>query len=323
MLKDILEVHFDKWRRDSGIAEKNYFLLLDDDKLNDFVEKRKHLMNSKHLEYIERIRNGFCGYFEVLDAFDNKLKIKNLLNNEVYEVYSKLKPIKYDILISRIYEFEGNFHLVDELSVTCPYFSIKYIHLNESPFTNYLNITNMEFEGKKCWDGFIYRSYVFAGKILDVKKFQKFARRSECFALISEDNPLEGIMILLTGLLPRNIKRMPVSPDDDITSLEIGAMKIIENMVVFAFTNINIAKTFLELLGDIYKIEKIWTGDENYQVSNLIDEFNKEFKENAIFEFYQSKKDYSENEFKFYYNLEAHFKKIGALNFFHIFEKNG
>ncbi len=320
MLNDILEIHFEKWIETTDFIEETYFLLLDDDKLLDFFEKRKNLMNSKHLDYINRIMDGFYGYFLVLDIFENRLKIKNLIDSEVYEVISKLKPIKYDIIISRVYKLEGKNHLLDELSIIYPYFYLKYIDLKETPFNNYSKITHMPFEGKKCWDGFLYKAYICIGKITNFKKFEKFVKKVNIFSLLST----KEIAILLKGKLSENIRRMPVNLNDELISFEAGTMSFYNNKVIFGFLNINLAKTFLELLGDLYNMEKFYLKeDKDYKPLNLDDEFNSEFKAFAIHEFYNTKKDYTEEEFKFYYNLEAHFKKMNALNFFHIFEKNG
>ncbi len=319
MLNDVLEIHFEKWLKTTDLKEKSYFLVLDDDKLEDFFEKRKSLMNSKHLDYISRIKDGFYGYFEVLDVFENRLKIKNLIDGEIYEVVSKLKPVKYDLIISRVYKFKTEDYLLDELSIVYPYFYLKYIDLKGTPFNNYSKITNMQLEGKKCWDGFLYKTYVCIGEIIDFKKFEKFIKKVDSLGLLSKNE----IVILLKGKVAESIRRMPISLNDEVISLELGTMSFYNNKVIFGFLNINLAKTFLELLGDLYRMEKFYLNESNdYKPLNLDDEFNNEFREHAIYEFYSAKKDYTEEEFKFYYNLEAHFKRINALNFFHIFEKN-
>ncbi|MEO0150416.1 MAG: hypothetical protein ABIL52_00240 [candidate division WOR-3 bacterium] len=316
MLKEIIDIHFERWVKNTNLNTKNYLALLNNENIISFFEDRKHLMNSKHLDYIRKIKDGFFGYFEVLNVNGNKIKIRNLLGNQTYEVITNLKPLKYDIIISRIYESDNNLYLVDELTITYPYFYLKYIDLSERPFENYIKLTTMNLENKKCWDGFLYKKYNCFGSISDIKKFEKTIKKLNCFSIIQND-----ILILLKGELVKHIKRMPVYINDEITSTIIGLMSFHNNKVIFGFVNINFAKTFLELIKNSFHMEAFYVKENGeFKIINLDETFYSEFKEDEIYNFYSSKKNYSDEEFKFYYNLEAHFKEIGAPNFLNFFE---
>ena len=132
MFDDILDIHFDRWAEGKGVNEMS---LLNDDLFVDFFETRKNLFNKKHYEFMIKLKNGFSGYFEVLDFVDeDKIRLRNVMNNEIYEVISNLKPVKYDIIVSRIYEDNGVFKLLEELSFVVPYFLKNRLNFNQTPY---------------------------------------------------------------------------------------------------------------------------------------------------------------------------------------------
>ncbi|MEO0202718.1 MAG: hypothetical protein ABIL37_03225 [candidate division WOR-3 bacterium] len=315
MFKEIINIHFERWAKNLNL-EENYFILLNDDDLNKFFEERKKLMNSKHLDYFKKIIKGFSSYFEVLDIKENKLKVRNLIDNKIYEVNTKIKPTKYDLIISRVYETENELYFLDELTLVYPYSYKKYIDLNDKAFNNYMRIRAMNLENKKSWDGFIYKRYNCIGTINDMKKFKKLFKKLNCFTLVRNE-----IIISLRGEIAKHIERMPIHIEDEVHNVIMGLMSFYNQKVIFGFTNINLAKTFLDLINNVFKIEGFYVQENNeYKYLDLNKAFNIEFKANAINDFYNSKTNYSEEEFKFYYNLEAHFKELNATNFLHIFE---
>ena len=320
MFDDILDIHFDRWAEGKGVDEMS---LLNDDLFVDFFETRKNLFNKKHYEFMIKLKNGFSGYFEVLDFVDeDKIRLKNVINNEIYEVISNLKPVKYDIIVSRIYEDNGVFKLLEELSFVVPYFLKNRLNFNQTPYQNYLNFINQE-KFTKNWDGFDYKEYVFFFEIEnnDAKKFINFVKRSD---FIFETKI--GYLIKLSGKIVKFLKRVPLYPNEIINHYQIGIISSIPvsnkgNVPIISFFSISMAKAFFEYAKNKIKVLKCFINqEENLKEIDFEQEFTEQYKID-LFEFYNSKKTYSEEEFKFYYNLEAHFKKIGALNFLEILEK--
>jgi hypothetical protein len=319
MFDEILDIHFDRWAKGKEVNEMS---LLNDDLFLDFFETRKNLFNRKHYEFMLKLKDSFSGYFEVLDFLnEGKIKLRNMLNNETYEVISNLKPIKYDIIISRIYEDNGEFKLLEELSYIVPYFLKNRLDFNQTPYQNYLNFMNQD-NFTKNWDGFDYKKYIFFFEVKnnDVKKFINFIKKSD---FILKTNV--GYIINLRGKIVKFLKRVPIYPNEIINYHEIGIISSIvvsnKNVPIISFFSIGMAKAFFEYAQNNLKVLSCIVGQENnLKEIDFNEEFNAQYKD-EIFEFYNSKKNYSEEEFKFYYNLEAHFKKIGALNFLEILEK--
>ncbi len=319
MFDEILDIHFNRWAEGKEVNEMS---LLNDDLLLDFFETRKNLFNRKHYEFMLKLKDSFSGYFEVLDFLnEGKIKLRNILNNETYEVISNLKPIKYDIIISRIYEDNGEFKLLEELSYIVPYFLKNRLDFNQKPYQNYLNFMNQD-NFTKNWDGFDYKKYIFFFEVKnnDVKKFINFIKKSD---FIFKTNV--GYIINLRGKIVKFLKRVPIYPNEIINYHEIGIISSIavsnKNVPIISFFSIGMAKAFFEYAQNNLKVLSCIVGQENnLKEIDFNEEFNAQYKD-EIFEFYNSKKNYSEEEFKFYYNLEAHFKKIGALNFLEILEK--
>ncbi|MCX7947171.1 MAG: hypothetical protein N2504_01095 [candidate division WOR-3 bacterium] len=317
MFNEILHIHFKKWLETIQEENPRKEILMENTYLDDFFEKRKNLMNSSHIKFIEKIRNGFSGIFEVLGYEENNLKLKNYVNNETIYIKSVLKSIKYDILIGRVYEDENGFHLVEEISEFFPYLYRKKIDLNESPYRNYLKLK--EIIAKKCWDGFECANYYSVVKISDIKRFKRVLQSLNCLARLENK-----LVIYLGGELARNIRRNLIRTEEDITHVVWGIMNFVNEQIVIYFQNINLAKTFLELLKKVINIENFYIEESgNYRRVNLEEEFNSQYRENEILDFYHSKKDWGEEELKFYYNLEGHFKKIGARNYLEIFQNYG
>jgi len=320
MFGNILDIHFERWAKGRKIIE---IALLDDDLFLDFFETRKNLFNKKHYEFMIKLKNGFSGYFEVLSLLnENKIRLRNILNNETYEVISDLRPLKYDIIISRIYEDNGNLKLLDELSFIVPYFLKNRLDFNQTPYQNYLNFVNQE-KFTKNWDGFDYKEYIFFFGIEnnDTKKFINFVKKSN-FILKTKI----GFVIELKGKIVKFLKRMPIYLNEVINYYEVGIISSIRisskfDVPIISFFSISMAKAFFEYAKDSLKVLKCAINQgENLKEIDFEEEFNNQYKID-ILEFYNSKKTYSEEEFKFYYNLEAHFKEIGALNFLEILER--
>ncbi len=320
MFSDILNIHFDRWAKGKGVNEMS---LLNDDLFLDFFETRKNLFNKKHYEFMIKLKDGFSGYFEFLGFVgENRIRLRNILNNETYEVISNLRPIKYDIIISRIYEDSGNLKLLEELSFVVPYFLKNILDVNQTPYQNYLSFMNQE-KFTKNWDGFDYKEYIFFFEIEnnDAKKFINVIRKSD---FIFETRV--GYIIKLNGKIVKFLKRVPLYPNEIINYYEIGLISSIPvsnngNVPIISFFSIGMAKAFFEYAKNNLKVLKCFIKQEkDLKEIDFDEEFNEQYKIDLL-EFYNSKKTYSEEEFKFYYNLEAHFREIGALNFIEILEK--
>ncbi|MEO0224127.1 MAG: hypothetical protein ABIL76_03430 [candidate division WOR-3 bacterium] len=321
MFDDILDIHFKRWAEGKKIIE---LALLNDDIFLDFFETRKNLFNKKHYEFMLKLKDGFSGYFEFLGSIsENKIKLRNILNGETYEVISDLKPIKFDIIISRIYEDSGELKLLEELSFIVPYFLKNRLDFNQQPYQNYLNFIN-QINFTKNWDGFDYKEYIFFFTVEnnDIIRFINFIKKTN---FITKTDI--GFVINLKGKILKFLKRLPIYPNEIINDAEFGIITLIpvsdkRDIPVITFFSIGMAKAFFEYAKNNLKIVGCAIKqDENLKEINFEEEFNSQYKIDLL-EFYNSKKTYSEEEFKFYYNLEAHFKEIGALNFLEILEKN-
>ncbi|MCS7244912.1 MAG: hypothetical protein N2504_01090 [candidate division WOR-3 bacterium] len=318
--------HVENW---INAEDKPYILLLEDEYFNDFLQNAK--FSKKEKKFFETLKNSFSGYFEILNVNrkERKIKLKNLKTNDTIEVISELNAIKYDILISRIYEYKGNFYIFEDASLLLPRSYLYYIDLNENFINNYKRIVHVRLDiGVKMWDGFYRKRYAITGDSFEYREFIKILKKSNAFKEQKSEDIGNYYIALLRGEISKRIKRMPILIEEKpIVDYIIGFVWItsLKFYIIIGGYSANFTLAILDIFKDIYKVEGtsiVFTyKDKDYYASiDIWQDFNEQYDKDAIYDFYHSNRYYSEEEFKFYYNLEARFKEIGALNFLEILE---
>jgi len=325
--------HFLNWSKNlnENLEFTSTSLLLEENYFQDFIYKVKDKLNASERKFLNLMKNSFSGYFEIIQTKkeENKIKIRNLKNNDVFEVITEKDCSKYDIIMARIFEYKGDYYIFEDISYLLPRSYLYYIDINDRFINNEIKLLKLRNEvGIKSWDGFYRKRYMVSGHTTSYRKFIHILENSKCFVKDESEEFEDYYHIVLNKTIAKNIKRMPILFEEKpIVEYIIGFVWItdLRIYIIIGGFSVNFIWAILELFKEIYKIENtelvFFYEDRNFLIEyDFWYDFKQQYKENEIYEFYYSKKNYTDEEFKFYYNTELRFKKIGALNFFNLFE---
>ena len=336
-LEEIMEVHILKWMEENlpeeeieeleRIYEHTFPLyVLTVPHLRDrFLESRKHLLTTTQKKVLEAFIRGREIKMEILQPPNDwgfggrvldtgeKICVWNVFLSKMHEE----ETFKYDFFIGYVYQVNGKW-VASPFAYFIPRLYVAVLDLKKDMHYNLRAIMDL-FDKRNfdvLFDGFAPRIYMLKFTIRDLDRFTKLNNRSN----ILEKEPWEEewIFIRYTGRLARLIDRNPVRPTERVQIYDKGGnMQLEENdgiyRAIMFFANINLAmaafKFYEEVIEDLEAF--LWEDRKVKEKVDIHEEFQKQ-KSQDIEEFYRNLGPVSEEEFKFYYNLEERFKYMGA-----------
>ncbi len=291
------------------------FLLTYKDMYDSFLKERGDLLTSNESKLMQYYSKAKLSIYEVMDVEGSILKLKDLKENSVLDVYTSRTDgiLRYNIILGVIFPLESGY-------VLAPFYynllRIYYPHMDISmPIEANVKVLNKiiyDDEFDKFADGFPKEELYISLELTNPKKFSKIVERNENIMYSKEHR---AFIIMLDGRWSRKLERIPVHYGERLHVYRtLGIMVITakgSNYVVSIYTtSLSKAKLILEMFRGTYENAKVLDASRRkVDVHELVDKFVS--RENLM-DFYKDFPSWDDERKKFYVNLESYFRSIGA-----------
>ena len=331
VLKEIFEIHVSRWIKESGVqfvdklkeysdVFKNlsiYYALTDSQIREAFLKDRGHLLTSRQREVLEAFFEGKMAKVEILEDLDflgfRGVDMESGEKIRVWNIDSQREYIKYDIFMGYIYPVEGKW-VLSPFAYFVPRLYLPHMNLKEDIAYNVRILNGFLYDENFdiFYDGFEKREYAIKFTFSD---YRKFSRISEKAKSVFFDKENRAFIIYNMGKVAKFLDRNPVKPGDKAHIYSVVGTMVLYggdgNFLAFILSrNINQVMAVLKLYEGLYDSVEVFVERGKEQIDPQ-EEFQKQ-RGQDIEEFYRNLNSVSEEDFKFYYNLEERFKSIGA-----------
>ncbi len=330
-LREIFQIHVGRWLKEiaSGYADTLkrysevfrdayvYYALTDKDILDRFQKERGELLTHRQKEVMEAFSMGRMARIEITEDLDflgfRGIDLGSGEKVRIWNIDSRKEYFRYDVMVGYIYPVEGKWTL-SPFAYFIPRLMVPHINLDADveSIIRELNRFVYDEDFDVFYDGFEKKEYAIKFNFSD---YRKFGRVSEKARAVYFDKNNKAFIIYNMGKVAKLLDRNPIKPEDRSNVYHVVGTMVLygaeNNFTAFVLArNINQVMAILKLYEGLYDEVEVFE-DKGKTKIDPQEEFQKQKKED-IEEFYRNLGEVSENEFKFYYNLEERFKSTGA-----------
>gem|GEM_PF-5319233 len=331
ILVEIFEIHVGRWLKERATDYADtlrkyreifrdahvYYAMTDRDILNRFLREREGLLTHRQREAMHAFSSGKMARVEITEDLDflgfRGIDLESGEKIRIWNIDSRRDYFKYDVMVGYIYPVEGKW-VLSPLAYFIPRILIPHINLkgDTQSIINQLNEFVYEEKFDVFYDGFARKEYAIKFSFRDYRKFSRISEKSRA---VYFDKNNRVFLIYNMGRVARLLDRNPLRPQDRSNIYRVvGTMMLYgaqEQFTAFILTrNINQAMAILKLYEGLYDEAEVFEDKGKVKIDPQ-EEFQKQKKQD-IEDFYRNLGEVSEEEYKFYHNLEERFKSIGA-----------